>query len=221
MKEQKIQSASVCLRFNPEVHKEAVPASRVSELFEQNMIDACMIEIMEALQMLHESGIVHADIRPENIYLSLSSEGDIVPVITGLEKSFPQRQPRPYEEISLNRYSAPETALYVKHKGGWSSAQRITVASDQYSLGILWYEMLSGRMLTLPPECSTPYEAVLKGKDVSLSSKVDRLHRSVLSRMLEPEPENRYKDMKEIILDFTTAVNAEENFHQPAEALMR
>lgn len=186
-------------------HQEIIPVQTACQMLTMQMIDQVMMKLIEAFNEIHKAGVVHMAINPKNVYLVRNEDGTVDPCIKGFDQSMLEHSVPVYEEISITPYSAPETARYVKNKGGWSSAALISSAADQYSLAILWHEMLTGEKVTAARGCSTAYEAVLKNKDVCLSYKLDKLHRSVMSRMLNPDPKKRYGSMKEIALDYMTA----------------
>lgn len=137
-------------------------------------------QICEALQYAHEQGIVHRDIKPENILLD--RKGQVKIADFGLAKLL-VRAPA---EVALTNsgqvmgtphYMAPEQMerpLAVDHR------------ADIYSLGVVFYEMLTGELPL--------------GRFAAPSAKVQvdiRLDQIVL-RSLEKEPERRYQHVSEV-----------------------
>jgi serine/threonine-protein kinase len=117
-------------------------------------------QVAEAVGALHESGWMHGDIKPENVFCS--PEGHT----TLLDLGFARRADR--IEKSLERcvtgtwnYMSPEVA---------AGTMRVDARSDLYSLGVVLFEMLTGRM---PFEGRTPEDMA-------------RQHREARPPQLEP-----------------------------------
>lgn len=110
-------------------------------------------QVAEALQALHEAGWMHGDVKPSNIFVS--PEGHV----TLLDLGFARRTDRPEPAIErcvtgTCNYLAPETL---------SPGHRPDTRGDLYSLGVVLFEMLSGRLPFEAPDAAT----------------VARLHRTV------------------------------------------
>ena len=146
----------------------------------------------EALEALHTAGWMHGDVKPSN--LSLSPEGHV----TLLDLGF-ARRPRETGSV-LDRcvlgtfnYIAPEMI---------SSALRADIRSDIYSLGVVLFEMLSGR---LPFEAHDPAELVRQQRESrapDLRRLVPRLPTGLVRlvrEMLAKEPLRRPQTPRELI----------------------
>ena len=140
-------------------------------------------QVCEALQFAHEEGIVHRDIKPENILLN--KKGQVRIADFGLAKILD----RPATTYTLTRagqkmgtphYMAPEQ---IEHPG------QVDHRADIYSLGVVFYEMLTGELPL--------------GRFLAPSQKVQvdvRLDQVVL-HSLEKEPERRYQHASEVKTD--------------------
>ncbi|HZH39807.1 MAG TPA: protein kinase [Gemmatimonadales bacterium] len=106
-------------------------------------------EVASALQYAHLRDIVHRDIKPENILLSegyaLVADFGIARAITAAEDSGPVTTAG--ITVGTPLYMSPEQAM----------AEAVDGRSDQYSLGCVLYEMLTGR----PPFGGTTAQAIL------------------------------------------------------------
>ncbi len=137
-------------------------------------------QICEALQYAHEEGIVHRDIKPENILLD--RRGNVKIADFGLAKLLGTMTPDSVltgsrQVVGTLRYMAPEQMerpLQVDHR------------ADIYSLGVVFYEMLTGE---LPIGRFDP-----PSKKVRVDVRVD----DVVFRALEKEPERRYQHASEV-----------------------
>lgn len=106
------------------------------------------IQILRALQLAHDRGIVHRDIKPQNVMLL--SDGSIKVMDFGIAR-FSRSEPNRTDEKTMGsvHYVSPEQA----------SGERTDERSDIYSVGVMMYEMLTGRK---PFDGETAVEVALK-----------------------------------------------------------
>ncbi|HEX2878287.1 MAG TPA: serine/threonine-protein kinase, partial [Polyangiaceae bacterium] len=117
-----------------------------------------LIQVCGALQEAHEKGIIHRDMKPENIFLSKRGEQSEYPKVLdfGLAKLH-ENQMRP-GSIQLTQegmvFGTPEFMSPEQAQG-----QTLDARSDIYSLAIILYEALTGK---LPFDARTPMEYIQK-----------------------------------------------------------
>ena len=144
---------------------------------------AIIPQICEALQYAHEEGIVHRDIKPENILLD--KKGRVRIADFGLAKLL-DRPATPYtltragQRMGTPHYMAPEQ---IEHPG------QVDHRADIYSLGVVFYEMLTGE---LPLGWFAP-----PSQKVQVDVRLDQ----VVLHSLEKEPERRYQHASEVKTD--------------------
>jgi serine/threonine-protein kinase len=161
-----------------------------------------MTSLADSLTYAHEKDVLHRDIKPSNI---LIDDRDL-PYITdfGLARIAQVGESTISHDMMLGTpfYISPEQA-----KGN----KDLTPTTDIYSFGIILYELLVG---TVPFTAETPYAIVHKhiynqptppshiNKD--LTSAID----DVILKALAKNPADRYQTAIELMLDFTTAMEA-------------
>jgi beta-lactam-binding protein with PASTA domain/class 3 adenylate cyclase/tRNA A-37 threonylcarbamoyl transferase component Bud32 len=161
--------------------------------FSPNEATAIALQVARALKAAHECGIVHRDIKPENVLLTKSGEAKVadfgiaraVAASTVTKTGF---------VMGTAHYLSPEQAL----------GHPATPRSDLYSLGVVLYEMLTGEV---PHDAETQVGIVMKHvsgrplppKDVN--PEVPEGLDAVATRLLARDPEDRYQDADELIVD--------------------
>ena len=98
-----------------------------------------LVPIMGALVAAHQRGIVHRDVKPENIFLAQSRSGAVVPKLIdfGLAKVAPEKGELETQigvVLGTPSYMSPEQAL----------GQRVDARTDVWSVGVVLFECLSG-----------------------------------------------------------------------------
>jgi len=140
-------------------------------------------QICTALQFAHDEGIVHRDIKPENILLD--KKGRVKIADFGLAKILGQepdafRLTGARDVVGTPHYMAPEQV---------EKPQEVDHRADIYSLGVVFYEMLTGE---LPLGKFQPPSSCARGMQIDV-----RLDEVVL-HSLEKEPARRYQQVSEV-----------------------
>ncbi|MBA7475923.1 Serine/threonine-protein kinase PknD [subsurface metagenome] len=144
---------------------------------------AIVPQVCEGLQFAHEEGIVHRDIKPENILLD--KKGRVKIADFGLAKLLDQPATvytltQAGQRMGTPHYMAPEQ---IEHPG------QVDHRADIYSLGVVFYEMLTGQ---LPIGRFAP-----PSQKVQVDVQLDK----VVLKSLEHEPERRYQHASEVKTD--------------------
>jgi len=144
--------------------------------------------LCEALQFAHERGIVHRDIKPEN--LLLDKEGRVKIADFGIAKML-GADAAEEQAAGTPGYMAPEQK---------ETPQRVDSRADIYSIGVVFYEMLTGE---LPADKLQP-----PSRKVQVDVRIDE----IVLRALEKAPELRFQTATEM----RTRVEAVANERAPA-----
>jgi serine/threonine-protein kinase len=162
--------------------------SRVSALGEQ---------IASALSAIHAAGVVHRDLKPDNIFLTMKNGVEHVKLLDfGIAKFLADGEGLTREGMTMGtpEYMAPEQILTSGKPG---------TQADLYSLGMLMYECLAGA----PAFTATTTAAILRGhisEPVVPPSQrrgevVPPVLESVVLKCLEKDPKHRFKTAEEVI----------------------
>jgi serine/threonine-protein kinase len=169
-------------------------------------VDAVAIirQIASALGAAHQRGIVHRDLKPDNIFLvSRGEQSSYVKVLDfGIAKvgGASNKLTRTGMVFGTPHYMSPEQA----------AGQSVDARTDIYSLGVIMYEMFTGRvpfdadtfmavltkhMFEKPPPMAVPGAERMLGAIEQITM-----------RALEKKPEQRYRSMAELVEDLDRVV---------------
>ena len=164
-------------------------------------------QVGDALNAAHAQGVVHRDLKSDNIMLSDMTAGDHAKVLDfGIAKiNEPEGGPRdaaltaPNLVIGTPQYMSPEQC---------SQESEIDARSDIYSLGVILYEMLVGHV---PFAAESPTMVMMKHLQEPVPSVLDERKDlppavgRVIARAMAKLPGNRYQNVAELIEDLTIA----------------
>ncbi len=154
-------------------------------------------EVATGLSAAHDKGVVHRDIKPDNIMLT--KHGGVKVVDFGIARVDDQftKLTQSGMAIGTPKYFSPEVC---KGLG-------VDKRTDIFSMGIVFYEMLIG---DAPFSADSPLELmnnIVKEEipDVTaLNPEIDENIRMILYHMLEKNLEDRYQDFREVITDIVS-----------------
>lgn len=156
------------------------------------------IQIATALSAAHQAGITHRDIKPENIMVR--SDGFVKLVDFGLAKLTEQLavvtsnslMTAPGRVMGTVRYMSPEQAR----------ALDVDYRTDIFSLGILLYEMIAGRLPFDGETNSDVMASILTAEPTPLNKIVPQLPPQlgeIIGKALRKKKEERYQSMQELV----------------------
>ena len=156
------------------------------------------MQIASALELAHKNGIIHRDIKPHNIIIT---EDGIAKVTDfGIAKAVSNSTITAFgTTIGSVHYFSPEQA-----KGGITDAK-----SDLYSLGVVMYEMLTGKV---PFDADTPVSVALKHmqedarEPIDINNEIPSAVNKIVVKAMQKDPINRYNSATEMLGDLRKAL---------------
>lgn len=185
---------------------EYIPSGTLLELNKSSLgqDDICQlfIGIAKGLGAAHKAGFVHRDVKPDNILID--PEGRPIVADFGIVKSLnttaQQTLTRSGSTVGTPEYMSPEQI----------QAHEIDGRSDLYSLGIMLYKFLEGNVPFKDETPSAIYIKHVTNKPLPLSKK-NKVFQPVISRLLQKDPYDRYKDAEALIVHFKAILNKKES----------
>ncbi len=165
-----------------------------------------MLQLTDGISQAHEAGIIHRDLKPQNILIR--DDGCIKITDFGIAMALNSTQLTQTNSVMGSvHYLPPEQA----------SGKGSSFRSDIYSMGILFYELLTGR---LPFKGENAVEIALKHMRDPLPSvrktnpAIPQSVENIIIKATAKNPKNRYADAKEMRDDLLTCMN-DERLNEP------
>lgn len=143
------------------------------------------LQVAYALLHLHTHGVIHRDLKPENILISENGQVKVIDFgISQLIEGEKSLKGGPGQLIGTPSYMSPEQKQDPKS---------VTTATDIYALGVITYELISGK---------------LSYGTIQLSLMPRGMQR-IIKKCLEPSLDDRYQDIVDFITDISQYINSD------------
>ncbi|MEP7367705.1 MAG: protein kinase [Acidobacteriota bacterium] len=166
--------------------------------FPPNEATAIIREVCKGLAAAHERGVIHRDLKPQNIMIEAgANEGErkIVVMDFGIARSAESSgATQTGTLLGTPDYMSPEQARM----------EEVDARSDIFSLGLIFYELLTGKLAF---RGETIVESMFKRTKeraippVELDRTIPKDANDIVIRCLEPEREKRYQTVREMVQD--------------------
>ncbi|HZP89193.1 MAG TPA: protein kinase [Burkholderiales bacterium] len=143
-------------------------------------------QIAEALVAIHARGIVHRDLKPDNIMVQ--EDGTLVLTDFGIAKDLSMHFTTRGEGLGTPFYLSPEQA----------ASGEVDPRSDLYSLGVMFYEMLTGEKPYRADDAPTLLEKHVQAPLPSFPARLARFQ-PLLDRLMAKKPEDRYATAQDVL----------------------
>ena len=171
------------------------------------------IQVATALMTAHEAGIVHRDIKPENVMLRVDGYVKVVDFglakfiekrLLGLSASDPDAETQQHAEpiVKTNPGSVMGTVSYMSPEQ--ARGTHVDARSDIFSLGILLYEMLTGRQPFEGTSASEIVIAIIQKRPrpmARFAPDVPIEMERIVGKALSKSREERYQTIKDLLID--------------------
>ena len=164
-----------------------------------------VVQVLKAARFAHRNGIIHRDLKPHNVMLD--DEGRVKVTDFGIARAGASDMTETGSVMGTAQYLSPEQA----------QGHAVTASSDLYSIGVMLFELLTGRV---PFEGESPVTIALRHVSEAppapsqLNPAVPPALDAVVLRALAKEPRERFADADEFVAALTAAVTAPQDVTQ-------
>jgi serine/threonine-protein kinase len=146
-------------------------------------------KIAEALDFAHKAAVIHRDIKPANIMLL--NRGGIKVTDFGIAKAISSSRTKTGVILGTPNYMSPEQIM----------GQKIDARSDIFSLGVLFFQLLTGETPFKGDNLSSLLYQITQGKHPSLrerNPKIPAICERIVDKALAKNPQKRFKSAGEM-----------------------
>lgn len=183
---------------------EGVPVSRPDS--PRKLLDVA-VQMSEGLAAAHAAGIVHRDLKPDNILIT--REGRIKILDFGLAKAaLPKLGPDDATFAGSDNLTDPGTTVgtiaYMSPEQARGEVN-LTAQSDQFSLGLVLYELAAGKKAFQGGSAAELMVAIIREDAQPLPASVPAPFRWIVERLLHKEPNERYDSTRDLYRELRQA----------------
>jgi len=169
-----------------------------------------LVGVADGLATAHEAGVLHRDIKPDNILISRGGYAKLADF--GLAKlaehSDPHDKTRTWTEVGTRPGIVVGTIAYMSPEQ--ASGKPLDARSDVFSFGVVLYELLVGHRPFAGANDLELLKTIIHGRPQPLAADVPVALRSIVEKALERDSADRYQSMREMVVDLRRFVRPSE-----------
>lgn len=176
-------------------------------VFNLDRLLGVVIQVCNALSYAHAHGVVHRDVKPENVFMG--SFGEVILLDWGVAKVWAlddddSTQTVLQHEALTDVGQRPGTPLYMAPEQVRGGGSAIDPRTDVYAVGAVLYEILTLKEPLRGERVSETFEMILKEPPIppeqrAPERKIPRLLAAIAMRALEKDPAERFQTMPELV----------------------
>ena len=171
---------------------------------------ALMRSVCRAVHYAHQRGIIHRDLKPSNVMVDRDGQPHVMDFGLAIEEE---------RGISVTEERGAGTVLYMSPEQAGGRTKQLTTQSDVYSLGVMLYELLTGKHPHFPARellQALPAHEVRRHIETDepirprrVCGQIDRELEALLLKALAKAPEARYASAGELAADIDNYLEGE------------
>jgi serine/threonine protein kinase len=166
----------------------------------RKLLDAA-VQIADGLSAAHAAGLVHRDLKPDNILIT--REGRVKLLDFGLAKHALRDSEKTQGTVVTDPGTILGTVAYMSPEQ--ARGQTLDARSDQFSFGLILYEMASGKRAFQRDSAAETMTAIIREEAAALPTGVPGPLRWVIERCLSKDPADRYDSTRDLYRELRQA----------------
>ena len=189
------------------IEKHSLGEEEACRVYNLDRMLGALIQVCNALSYAHVHGVVHRDVKPENILVG--SFGEVMILDWGVAKVWAQEGEvtdgaiLEHEDLT-DVGQRPGTPLYMSPEQVRGGGDNIDARTDVYSMGAVLYEVLTLKEPLRGDRVNETFEMILKETPIpplerAPKRNLPRMLAAIAMKALEKEPNDRFQTMQEMI----------------------
>ncbi len=186
--------------------KQILGDEKACRVYNLDRLLGILIQVCNALSYAHAHGVVHRDVKPENVHIG--AYGEVILLDWGVAKVWAlddelEHAIMEHEELT-DVGQRPGTPLYMSPEQVRGGGDEIDGRTDVYAIGAVLYEILTLKEPLRGERIKETFEMILKERPIppeqrTPNRKISRLLAALAMRALEKDSADRFQTMQELV----------------------